>query len=62
MNKFEYPDASMKRPPVPKHDEIPLMGVKSNKNFITTNAVENIMSVPKKPAARFADTRDVSCL
>ena len=33
------------------------MGIKSNKNFITTNAVENIMSVPKKPAANFADTR-----
>ena len=33
------------------------MGIKSNKNFITTNAVENIMSVPKKPEKKFADTR-----
>jgi len=56
--KFDYPDNDSRRPAVPKHDERPLMGVKSNKNFITTNAVENIMSVPKKPAAKFADTRD----
>ena len=34
------------------------MGVKSDKNYITTNAVENIVSVPKKPAANFADTKD----
>jgi len=33
------------------------MGIKSTKNFITTNAVENIMSVPKKPAANFVDTK-----
>ena len=33
------------------------MGVMANKNFITSNAVENIMSVPKKPAANFVDTR-----
>jgi hypothetical protein len=33
--------------PVPKHNEKPVMGLKSNKNFIVTNAVENILSVPK---------------
>lgn len=33
------------------------MGIRSNKNFITTNAVENIMSVPKKPEKKFVDTR-----
>lgn len=55
--KFNYPDESTRRPAVPKHTEKPLMGVKSNKNFITTNAVENIMSVPKKPEKKFADTR-----
>jgi len=53
---FKYPD-EQRRPDVPKHTEKPVMGIKSNKNFITTNAVENIMSVPKKPAANFADTR-----
>lgn len=33
------------------------MGIRSNKDFIKTNAVENIMSVPKKPEKKFADTR-----
>lgn len=55
--EFKYPDEETRRPAVPKHDEKPLMGIKSNKNFITTNAVENIMSVPKKPEKKFADTR-----
>ncbi|XP_030846791.1 enkurin [Strongylocentrotus purpuratus] len=54
--KFSYPDEETKRPAVPKRDEKPLMGLKSNKNFVNTNAVENIMSVPKKPAANFVDT------
>ena len=53
---FRYPDADKARPPVPKHTEKPLMGLKSNKDFVKTNAVENIMSVPKKPAANFVDT------
>ena len=46
-----------KKPSVPKHDEKPLMGIRSNKNFINTNAVESIMSVPKKPVPKFVDTR-----
>lgn len=55
--KAEFDYGIERRPPVPRHTEKPIMGVKSNKNFITTNAVENILSVPKKPAANFADTR-----
>lgn len=53
-----YPDEERRRPAVPRHAEKPVMGLKTNKNFITNNAVENIMSVPKKPAANFVDTRD----
>ena len=33
------------------------MGLRSNKDHIKTNAVENIMSVPRKPEKKFADTR-----
>lgn len=33
------------------------MGLSSTKNHITTNAVENIMSVPKMPEKKFVDTR-----
>lgn len=54
---FKYPDDHKKKPSVPNHSEKPLMGIRSNKNFIKTNAVENIMSVPKKPEKKFADTR-----
>mmetsp|Transcript_10509 Transcript_10509/g.28765 ORF Transcript_10509/g.28765 Transcript_10509/m.28765 type:complete len:246 (-) Transcript_10509:679-1416(-) len=35
------------KPPVPKRDEQPVFGLQSNKNFITTNAVENILAKPK---------------
>lgn len=34
--------------PVPKRDEKPVMGLKSSKNFITTNAVEVILASPKR--------------
>nr|KAG5709343.1 hypothetical protein BaRGS_029192 [Batillaria attramentaria] len=55
--KFAYPDENSRRPPVPKKDDRPLMGLKTTKNFITTNAVEAITSVPAKPEKKFADTR-----
>jgi hypothetical protein len=42
---------------VPDRKDQPLMGLKSTKNFITTNAVNNITSVPKKPEKKFVDTR-----
>jgi hypothetical protein len=48
LTKFTYtiPTGS-KRDPVPKKEEKPILGLKSNKNFIITNAVENILSAPK---------------
>jgi hypothetical protein len=40
------------------------MGLRTTKNFITQNAVENIMAVPKKPQKVYVDTRrgDKHCL
>ena len=32
------------KPAVPKKDEKPIMGLKTNKNFVVTNAVENILA------------------
>merc|ERR1711976_234496 len=55
--KFEYPDESRKKPPVPKQQDKPIMGLKTTKDFIKQNTVENIMSVPKKPEKYFVDTR-----
>jgi hypothetical protein len=34
----------MKRAPVPKKDEKPIMGLVSDKNYIVANAVENILA------------------
>jgi hypothetical protein len=36
------------RPAVPSRDEAPTLGLSSNKNFITSNAVEAILSKPGK--------------
>lgn len=33
------------------------MGIKSTRNFIVTNAVENITSIPKKAVPKIVDTR-----
>ena len=45
---FKYQDK--KKDSVPKVGEKPIMGLKSNKNYILTNAVENILSNPKMKA------------
>jgi len=43
VNEFKYKEQERK-PTVPKKDEKPIMGLKSSKNFIISNAVENILS------------------
>ncbi|KAH3840276.1 enkurin-like [Dreissena polymorpha] len=56
-NEFHYPDEERRRPKVPEKEDPPLMGLKTTKNFLTTNAVQNITSVPKKPEKIYVDTR-----
>ena len=41
-------NSEVKKPAVPKVDEKPIMGLKSDKNFITSNAVDVILMAPKK--------------
>lgn len=41
---------AIKKVPVPSKDEKPIMGLVSDKNFIVSNAVENILAAPKLPA------------
>ncbi|KAL4228190.1 hypothetical protein ACF0H5_013624 [Mactra antiquata] len=55
--EFKYPDEERRRPNVPQKDDKPLMGLKTTKNFITTNAVQNITSVPKRPEKVYVDTK-----
>lgn len=47
-----------KKPSVPDPvKDKPLLGIKTNKNFISQNAVDTIMTVPKKPENNVVDTR-----
>lgn len=47
-----------RRPPVPHQvNDRPLLGIKTNKNFISQNAIDAIMAVPKKPERNMVDTR-----
>eukprot|EP00760_Papus_ankaliazontas_P002621 PhM_4_TR11189/c0_g1_i1/m.13803 len=39
-----------RKPEVPHKDERPIMGLRSDKNYVVANSVENIVSVPKKKA------------
>ncbi len=50
-----------KKSSVPRHTDRPQMGAKSTRNFVKTNAVNNIMSVPRKPAPQYVDTALGSC-
>jgi len=52
--KFTYPNADKLKPEIPK--DKPLHGIQSNKNFVNTNAVENIMSVARKPVPQYVDS------
>lgn len=46
VNRFSY-QTTEARPPVPKHNEQPIHGLKSSKNYIVANAVEVILKAPK---------------
>lgn len=55
---FSYGDEGHpKKPHVPARTDHPPMGVPTKKNFVKTNAIENIMSVPRKPQPTYTDTR-----
>lgn len=55
--EFHYPDEERRRPQVPTTKDQPLMGLKTSKNFITNNAVQNITSVPRAAQKIYVDTR-----
>lgn len=43
------------KPSVPRHGERPIMNLVSSKNFVTANAVENILAAPKKTTTEVKD-------
>ena len=40
---FKY-NAETKKPAIPKKDEKPIMGLKTSKNFVLANKVENMLA------------------
>merc|ERR1712166_1385803 len=51
-SKFEYTDSRTRKPHPPRRQDRPVQGLVTSKNFITCNAVENILAVPKKTDVR----------
>ena len=47
LRNFSY-DCTYKKQSVPKVAERPVLGMKSDKNFIVSNAIENILSTARK--------------
>jgi hypothetical protein len=50
-----HPFVSSRMPPVPRITEKPIMNLVSSKNFVTANAVENILAAPKKVGVEVKD-------
>ncbi|KAL0961645.1 hypothetical protein UPYG_G00353570 [Umbra pygmaea] len=48
---------TLKKPQIPAKAEQPLMRIQTKKDFVKTNAIENIMAVPRKPQPIYADTK-----
>jgi len=56
---FRYADKN--RGPVPKPEDRPVLGIRSNKNYVTANAVEAILMVPrhtKQPELNYLEKED----
>jgi hypothetical protein len=51
----KYARAGEAKAAVPKHDEKPIHGLVSDKNFIVANAVENILAAPKLAQSKDQD-------
>ena len=56
VKKYAYPKVTgAKKAPLPKKGERPIMGLKTEKNFITANAVDSILRVPSLPVEQGPD-------
>ena len=55
--QFKYPDSEQRKPPVPRPNDRPVMGLRTTKDYVTQNAVENIKSIARRPDKTYVDTR-----
>merc|ERR1712167_119691 len=49
--QFQYADLE-KKPAIPDRREKPIMGLQSRKNYVSANAIDNILAVPKRPVQK----------
>lgn len=54
-SKFTYTDENARKPKVPAREEKPVFGLVTTKNFVTANAIENILMEKKTPADKNVD-------
>lgn len=47
VHSFKYKAEEAKRPAIPRFTEKPIMGLKSNTNYVKNNIVENVTAVPR---------------
>jgi hypothetical protein len=63
VSKFKYGDEHKRKPGCPRRGDMPVHGLTTSKNFITANAIENILAGPwlsepaRPPAPRQLRTR-----
>jgi len=57
--KFTYTTEKERKPALPKRDEAPVMGLTTSKNFVISNAIENILSDTKNPKSTLAKGMEV---
>ena len=55
--QFKYPDSEQRKPPVPRPTDRPVMGLRTTKDYVTQNAVDNIAAVARRPDKTYVDTR-----
>lgn len=44
-SKYKY---TQRKPQVPRHDESPVLGLNTNKNFLSTNLIDVVLTEPKE--------------
>ncbi|GMI08849.1 hypothetical protein TrLO_g10182 [Triparma laevis f. longispina] len=54
-NKFNYPASKPLKAKVPSKDDRPVVGLFTEKNFVTANAIEAILAVPRIPDSAAPD-------
>ncbi|XP_060759540.1 enkurin-like [Neoarius graeffei] len=54
---FFYKDVQPRKPSIPAKTERPLTAVHTKRNFVRSNAMENIMAVPHKPQPAYIHTK-----